>query len=63
MKNLTSENCREFIGPASKIVHEWNVHLEIFSGPEVTENCRQYCFSEGDILQTETFVECPWFVT
>ena len=42
MKNLTSENCREFIGPASKTVHEWNVHLEIFSDPEVTENCRQY---------------------
>ena len=50
MKNLTSENLREFIGQASKIVHEWNVHLEIFSRPQVTENLRQYF----------TFVECPW---
>ena len=63
MKNLTSENRREFIGQASKIVYEWNVHLEIFSRPQVTENCGNICFSEGDILQTETFVECPWFVT
>ena len=42
MKNLTSENRREFIGQASKIVYEWNVHLEIFSRPQVIENCRQY---------------------
>ena len=42
MKNLTSENRREFIGQASKIVYEWNVHLEIFSLPQVIENCRQY---------------------
>ena len=41
-ENLTSENRREFIGQASKVVHEWNVHLEIFSRPHVTENCSQY---------------------
>ena len=31
MKNQTSENRREFIREASKIVREWNVHLAIFS--------------------------------
>ena len=36
MKTLTSENRREFIGQASKIVYEWNVHLEIFSRPQVS---------------------------
>ena len=30
-ENQTSENRREFIREASKIVHEWNVYLEIFS--------------------------------
>ena len=33
-KSLTLENLREFIRKASKIVHEWNGHLEIFSLPE-----------------------------
>ena len=31
MKNETSENRREFFRQASKIVPEWNAHLEIFS--------------------------------
>ena len=42
MKTLTSENRREFIGQASKIVYEWNIHLEIFTRPQVTENWSQY---------------------
>ena len=30
----------EFIRSASKIVREWNSHLEFFSGPRVIENSR-----------------------
>ena len=37
MKNSTSKNRRGFDGWASKIVHEWNVHLEIFSRPQAKE--------------------------
>ena len=48
MKNQTSENRREFIREGSKIVHEWNVHLEIFSR-----------LLRTDILQ-KTVIECPW---
>ena len=48
MKNQTSENRREFIREASQIVHEWNVHLEIFSR-----------LLRTDILQ-KTVTECPW---
>ena len=48
MKNQTSENRREFIREASKIVREWNVHLAIFSRVLRT-----------DILQ-KTVVGCPW---
>ena len=50
-KNKTSENRREFIRKASKIVHEWNVHLEIFSRPQAKENSRQYLLLRTDILQ------------
>ena len=31
---------------ASKIVHEWNGHLQIFSLPEAIENSKQFYFSE-----------------
>ena len=48
MKSQTSENRREFIREASKIVHEWNVHPEIFSR-----------LLQTDILQ-KTVVGCPW---
>ena len=56
MKNQTSENRREFIREASKIVQEWNVHLEIFSRllqtdilqKTVVGRLRQYsCFAFG----------------
>ena len=50
MKNQTSENRREFITEASKIVHEWNVHLEIFSLLQAEENSRQYLILRTDIL-------------
>ena len=42
---------------ASKIVHEWNGHLEIFS--QVKENSRQNLLLRTDILQ-KTVVGCPW---
>ena len=48
MKNQTSENRRECIREASKIVHEGNVHLEIFSP-----------LLRTDIVQ-KTVVWCPW---
>ena len=58
MQNKTSENWSSFIGKASKIVHEWNGHLEIFSRPQVIENSRQYLLLQTDILK-ETVIECP----
>ena len=41
MKNKTSKNRREFITQVSKIVREWNSHLEIVGRPQVIENSRQ----------------------
>ena len=41
MKNKISENRGEFIREASKIVPEWNCHLQIFNRPQVIENSRQ----------------------
>ena len=58
MKDYTSENRSRFIEEASKIVHEWNRHLEIFSHAQVTENSRQYLLLRTDILQ-KTVVGCP----
>ena len=58
MKNYTSENRREFIRQASKIVHEWNVNVGIFSYPQAKENSRQYLLLRTDILQ-KTVVGCP----
>ena len=60
MKNETSENSSGLIGKASKIVHEWNGHIEIFSLPQVIENSRQYLLLRTDILQ-KTVVGCPCF--
>ena len=31
---------------ASKIVYEWNSHLEIFNRPQAVENSRQHLLSE-----------------
>ena len=39
-------------------VREWNGHLEIFSLPQVIENCRQFLLLRTDILQ-KTVVGCP----
>ena len=38
-----------FIIKASKIVHEWNGHLEIFSFPQAIENFRQFLLLRADI--------------
>ena len=57
-ENQTSENRREFIREASEIVHEWSVHLEIFSRLQAEENSRQYLILRTDILQ-KTVVGCP----
>ena len=57
MKNQT-ENLREFIRQASKIVHEKNGHLEIFSRSQVVENSRQCLLLHTDIL-TENSCRVP----
>ena len=36
---------------AWKLVHEWNVHLEMFSRPQAKENFRQYLLLRTDIIQ------------
>ena len=46
---------------ASKIVHERNGHLEIFSRPQVIENSRQYLLLRTDIL-LKTIVGYPCVV-
>ena len=57
MKNLTSENCREFIAYISKIVYDWNSRLEIFSRPQQIEKSRQYyCFSEQTFTENSRWV-------
>ena len=43
---------------ATKTVHEWNGHPEIFSLPQVIENCRQFLLLRTDIVQ-KTVVRCP----
>ena len=56
-EKLNLENCREFIRYLSKIEHEWNVHLDIFSCPHTKENSRQNVPLRTDILQI-TVVGC-----
>ena len=56
MKNsVTSENLREFMRWASKIVHEWNGHLEAFSSPQEIENSRHYLLLRTDIYRKQSF--------
>ena len=43
----------------SKIVHEWNSHLENLSLPKLIENSKQYLLLRTDILQ-KTMVGFPW---
>ena len=57
--NFYLENRREFIRCTTKIVHEWNGHLEIFSLPQAIENASQLLFLRTDFSQ-KTVIECPW---
>ena len=52
------ENREKFIRCATKIVHKWNSHLEIFSLPQAIENVRQFFLLRTDILQ-KTVDGCP----
>ena len=53
MKNKTSENHRELIRQASKIVsHEWNSHLEILSRFQEIETSRPYLLLRINILNS-----------
>ena len=45
---------------SSKIVHEWNCNLQIFSRPQVIENSRQYLLLRTSSLQ-KTVVRCLWY--
>ena len=36
-------------------MHEWNVHPEIFSRPQVIGNSRQYLLLQTDISQKKQF--------
>ena len=57
-KMKLKKNLREFVRQASKIVHQWNGHLEIFSPPEAIENSRQFLFLRTDVFY-KTVVGCP----
>ena len=53
MKNKTSENHRELIRQASKIVsHEWNSHREILSRFQAIEASRLYLLLRINILNS-----------
>ena len=58
MKIKLKKSVGNIIRQASKIVREWNGHLEIFCLPQVKENSRQYVLLRTDILQ-KTVVGCP----
>ena len=64
MPNVRSEICeitlKEIVGnlsnkPASKIVHEWNCHLEIFSRAQVIENSSNICFFKQIFCRKQSF--------
>ena len=57
-KKPSWESRRDFIRQPSKIVHEWNGHLEIFSLPQAIENSRQFLPLRTDISE-KTVVGCP----
>ena len=56
MRNIKpSETSREFVRLPSKIVHEWNGYLEIFTLPRAKENSRKFCFSEQIFFRKQSF--------
>ena len=58
-EKLNFRKSQEFARQASRILHEWNDHLEIFSRSQVIQNSRQYLLLRTDILQ-KTLVGSPW---
>ena len=54
------ENRREFIREASKIVHEWNGHLEIFSLPQALKSSRQFLLLRTDFTDSTVRDRCPY---
>ena len=61
MKNETSENRKEFITLASKILHEWKGQLEFFSRLQVTELKFEAKSASPDHLQ-KTVAGCPRYI-
>ena len=60
MKKKTSENRREFIRYASKIVQEWNGHLEIsVSRPQLIENSQAIFASPNSYFTENIVLSCP----
>ena len=53
----TKNNLTREVKCSSKIVHEWNCNLQIFSRPQVIENSRQYLLLRTSSLQ-KTVVGC-----
>ena len=54
-ENYTLENSRESIRYVTKIVHEWNCHLEMFSLSQAIENSRQFLHLRTDIGVTAEY--------
>ena len=61
MKNEASENRKEFITLASKIVHEWKGQLEFFSRLQVTE-LKFYAISASPDNLQKTVAGCPRYI-
>ena len=60
-EKLTSENRREFIREASKIIHEWDGYLETLGRPSVIENYKQYFLLQTAVLQKQS-LSAPMYV-
>ena len=61
-EKLTSENRREFIREASKIIHEWDGYLEILGRPSVIENnYKQHFLLRTAVLQKQS-LSAPMYV-
>ena len=54
---LIRKSYREFIRYATKIVHKWNGHLDIFSLLQAVGNVKQFLLFRTDILQKTVAAE------
>ena len=61
MRNSTLEKRREFIRYATKIVHKWNGHLEIFNLPQAIEYVRQFLLLREQIFYRKQSLGAPDF--